>query len=225
VLDAVPDDLRYFLQEVIRLARAYTALDDLEHYQTTRLTLPMRRALAALGERLVAAGHLDAADDVYFLHVETLEAAVRDGSQEALAGLRPQAQELRAGYEAAVDSEPNWVHGQAAGAVATDADLTGTAGSPGQVEAEVFVVHSPDDFPHFPAGAILVARTTNPAWTAMFYQAAGVITESGGALSHGAVTARELGIPAVMSIREATRRFENGQRVRIDGSEGTVTLV
>ena len=225
VLDAVPDDLRYFLQEVIRLARAYTALDDLEHYQTTRLTLPMRRALAALGEQLVAAGHLDAADDVYFLHVETLEAAVRDGSEEALAGLRPQAQELRAGYEAAVDSEPDWVHGQAAGAIAADADLTGTAGSPGQVEADVFVVHSPDDFPHFPAGAILVARTTNPAWTALFYQAAGVITESGGALSHGAVTARELGIPAVMSIREATRRFENGQRVRIDGSEGTVTLV
>ena len=225
VLDAVPDDLRYFLQEVIRLARAYTALDDLEHYQTTRLTLPMRRALAALGEQLVAAGHLDAADDVYFLHVETLEAAVRDGSEEALAGLRPQAQELRAGYEAAVGSEPDWVHGQAAGAIAADADLTGTAGSPGKVEADVFVVHSPDDFPHFPAGAILVARTTNPAWTALFYQAAGVITESGGALSHGAVTARELGIPAVMSIREATRRFENGQRVRIDGSEGTVTLV
>ena len=89
----------------------------------------------------------------------------------------------------------------------------------------MFVVHSPDDFPHFPAGAILVARTTNPAWTALFYQAAGVITESGGALSHGAVTARELGIPAVMSIREATRRFENGQRVRSDGSEGTVTPV
>lgn len=75
-----------------------------------------------------------------------------------------------------------------------------------------------------PAGSILVARTTNPAWTALFYQAVGVITESGGALSHGAVTARELGIPAVMSVRDATRLFENGQRVRIDGLQGTVTL-
>ena len=223
VLDAVPDDLRYFVQEVIRLARTYTALDDLEHYQTTRLTLPMRRALAELGARLVEAGHLDAADDVYFLHVDTIETAVRDGSAEALGRLRAEAQELRAGYEAAVDSEPDWVHGQAATDAPTEGGLTGTAGSPGQVEAEVYVVHSPDDFPRFPAGAILVARTTNPAWTALFYQAAGVITESGGALSHGAVTARELGIPAVMSIREATRRFTNGQRVRIDGSAGTVT--
>ena len=223
VLDAVPDDLRYFVQEVIRLARTYTALDDLEHYQTTRLTLPMRRALAELGARLVEAGHLDAADDVYFLHVDTIETAVRGGSAEALGRLRAEAQELRAGYEAAVDSEPDWVHGQAAADAPTEGGLTGTAGSPGQVEAEVYVVHSPDDFPRFPAGAILVARTTNPAWTALFYQAAGVITESGGALSHGAVTARELGIPAVMSIREATRRFTNGQRVRIDGSAGTVT--
>src|SRR5699024_11493028 len=52
VLDAVPDDLRYFVQEVIRLARTYTALDDLEHYQTTRLTLPMRRALDRKSTRL-----------------------------------------------------------------------------------------------------------------------------------------------------------------------------
>lgn len=225
VLDAVPDDLRYFLQEVIHLARTYTALDDLEHYQTTRLTLPMRRALAALGQRLVDAGALDEADDVYFLHVDTLEGAVRDGSAEALETLRPEAQKLRAGYDAARDSDPDWVHGEADEDLSAEADMRGTAGSPGQVEAEVFVVHSPDDFPQFPAGAILVARTTNPAWTALFYQAAGVITESGGALSHGAVTARELGIPAVMSIRDATRRFTNGQRVRLDGTQGTVVLV
>lgn len=87
----------------------------------------------------------------------------------------------------------------------------------------MYVVHTPDDFPHFPAGAILVARTTNPAWTALFYQASGVITESGGALSHGAVTARELGIPAVMSVRDAMKKLENGQRVRLDGTQGTVT--
>ncbi|GAA3285218.1 PEP/pyruvate-binding domain-containing protein [Nesterenkonia halobia] len=225
VLDAVPDDLRYFLQEVIRLARTYTALDDLEHYQTTRLNLPMRRALSALGQRLVEAEALDEPDDVYFLHVDTLEGALREGSADALASLRPEAQELRAGYRAALESDPDWVHGEADADLSEEADMCGTAGSTGQVEAEVFVVHSPDDFPQFPVGAILIARTTNPAWTALFYQAAGVITESGGALSHGAVTARELGIPAVMGIRDATRRFTNGQRVRMDGGQGTVALV
>src|SRR5699024_9045387 len=133
VLDAVPDDLRYFLQEVIHLARTYTALDDLEHYQTTRLTLPMRRALAALGQRLVDAGALDEADDVYFLHVSTLEGAVRDGSAEALETLRPEAQKLRAGYDAARDSEPDWVHGETDEDLSAEADMRGAAGSPGQV--------------------------------------------------------------------------------------------
>ena len=225
VLDAVPDDLRYFLQEVIRLARTYTALDDLEHYQTTRLTLPMRRALRALGARLVEHGALESRDDVYFLHVEDVETAVRDGSPQALSALRPQAERQKAVYIAATRSDPDWVHGQrdTAAEALSDSDLQGTAGSPGQTEAEVYVVHTPDDFPHFPAGAILVARTTNPAWTALFYQASGVITESGGALSHGAVTARELGIPAVMSVRDAMKKLENGQRVRLDGTQGTVT--
>ncbi|HIW98958.1 MAG TPA: phosphoenolpyruvate synthase, partial [Candidatus Nesterenkonia stercoripullorum] len=227
VLDAVPDDLRYFVQEVIRLARTYTALDDLEHYQTTRLTIPLRRGLRALGRRLVDRGVLEEHSDVYFLHVDALDSAVRDGSESALTTLRPQAYEAKRAYQSAAASDPGWVYGESpAGAAAPGdgSDLRGTAGSPGQVEAEVFVVHSPEDFPLFPAGSILVARTTNPAWTALFYQAAGVITESGGALSHGAVTARELGIPAVMSVRDATRLFENGQRVGIDGSQGTVVL-
>ncbi len=227
VLDAVPDDLRYFVQEVIRLARTYTALDDLEHYQTTRLTIPLRRGLRALGRRLVDSGVLEEHSDVYFLHVDALNSAVRDGSDSALTALRPQAYEAKRAYQSAAASDPDWVYGESpadAAAPGEGSDLHGTAGSPGQVEAEVFVVHSPEDFPLFPAGSILVARTTNPAWTALFYQAAGVITESGGALSHGAVTARELGIPAVMSVRDATRLFENGQRVRIDGSQGTVAL-
>ena len=89
----------------------------------------------------------------------------------------------------------------------------------------MFLVHGPEDFASFPSGAILVARTTNPAWTALFYQASGVITESGGALSHGAVTARELGLPAVMAIRGVMQRLENGQKVRVDGSAGTVSLL
>ncbi|MGO1878633.1 MAG: PEP/pyruvate-binding domain-containing protein, partial [Brevibacterium yomogidense] len=139
VLDAVPDDLRYFLQEVIRLARAYTALDDLEHYQTTRLTLPMRRALRALGARLVEHGALESRDDVYFLHVEDVETAVRDGSAEALAALRPLAERQKAVYIAATRSDPDWVYGQSdtAAEAPADADLQGTAGSPGQTEAEV----------------------------------------------------------------------------------------
>ncbi|MDF7680975.1 PEP-utilizing enzyme [Enterobacteriaceae bacterium ESL0689] len=86
------------------------------------------------------------------------------------------------------------------------------------------VIHAPD-LPLFPQGAILVARTTNPAWTALFYRASGVITESGRPLSHGAVTARELGLPAVMGIRRVMSRLKNGQCVRVDGQKGTIELL
>jgi len=57
-----------------------------------------------------------------------------------------------------------------------------------------------EELARFPSGAVLVARTTNPAWTTLFYRACAVVTESGGPLSHGAVTAREVGIPAVMAV-------------------------
>ena len=245
VISAAPEKLRYLVQEVIRLARAYTALDDLEHYQTTRLTLPMRRALRELGQRLVDHGVLTDPMDVYFIDFEPLNEAIRAAdrgraadtdapegagdrplsSAEALVGLTAIAAKNKAGYQEAVTRTPDWEHGRTPEA-SDDADgdfIRGTAGSPGEVEGEVFVVHSPEDFSSFPDGAILVARTTNPAWTALFYQASGVITESGGALSHGAVTARELGLPAVMAVRDATSRFTSGQTVTVNGSNGTVT--
>lgn len=226
VLGATPDTLRFLVREVIRLARDYTALDDLEHYQTTRMTLPMRRAVRELGSRLVAEGVLDEPMDAFFLPVADLDRALGPSGDGDLAPLRDVAAHHKAGYAAAVAGEADWEFGESAAAAAVGAEhLSGVAGSAGSVEGEVFVVRGPEDFASFPSGAILVARTTNPAWTALFYQATGVITESGGALSHGAVTARELGLPAVMAVRGATSVLTSGQRVRVDGSAGTVTLL
>ena len=73
-------------------------------------------------------------------------------------------------------------------------------------------------------GEILVARATDPGWTPLFLKAGGVIMELGGMLSHGAVVAREYGLPAVVNIEGATRRLEDGQLVTIDGQHGVVWL-
>lgn len=220
VLNQAPDNLRYLVHEVIRLARAYTALDDLEHYQTTRLSLPFRRGLRAIGERLVAAGVLAQASDIYFVPFRILDTALRTQSFESLP---PAIAQHKRGYEAARQRTPDWVYGkQETHEMLSGHALKGLGGSPGIVEGAVFMVHSPEDFALFPRHAILVARTTNPAWTPLFYQASGVITESGGPLSHGAVTARELGLPAVMSVHNAMHILREGERVRIDGSRGSV---
>ena len=98
----------------------------------------------------------------------------------------------------------------------------GTPGSPGEFEGQVYLVNGVEDFSGLPNDSILIAKTTNPAWTVLFYKAKAVITESGGPLSHGAVTARELGFPAVMSVRGCMNIFSNGELVRINGTKGFV---
>lgn len=223
-LAQVPDDLRYFVEEVIRLARVYTYLDDLEHYQTTRLTLPFRKGVREMGTRLAALGVIKEADDLYFAAFDDINDVV---SRATFDGLAQRVAENKRAWQLAKQRSPAWNYGEdeASQTLPQGDTLSGMAGSPGVAEGEVFLVHGPEEFAAFPKGAILVARTTNPAWTSLFYRASGVITESGGPLSHGAVTARELQLPAVMSVRGVMERLQNGMRVRVDGKNGSVTIV
>ena len=102
--------------------------------------------------------------------------------------------------------------------------LQGTGTSPGVVTGRVRVLRSVEDGRYLVPGEILVARATDPGWTPLFLKAGGVIMELGGMLSHGAVVAREYGLPAVVNIEGATRRLEDGQVVTIDGQHGVVWL-
>ena len=219
VLAATPRELRALVGEVIRLLRSYTALDDLEHYQTTRLSLPFRRGLRELGCRLPGDGVLARSDDIYFCPVAIFEHAIASGD---FASVTQAVAACRASYERALERTPEWELGVANCVDPDRRTLQGLGGSAGAAEAAVHLVRGPEDFAEFPEGAILVARTTSPAWTPLFYRCAGVITESGGPLSHGAVTAREIGIPAVMSVRHAMHTLATGDRVRIDGTRGLV---
>lgn len=103
--------------------------------------------------------------------------------------------------------------------------LSGTPGSHGTVTAAARVVRGPSDFSTVRAGDIVVCPYTDPAWTPLFTVAAGVVTETGGALSHAAIVAREYGIPAVLGIDRVTTYIENGDRITLDGTAGTVTVL
>jgi pyruvate,water dikinase len=221
-LALVPSALGFFAAELLRLARAYTALDDLEHYQTTRLTPLFRSTLVELGGRLRDRGVLAAAEDVFFLRKATL--AGLDSGAVSEAEARAEAERYKAEYLAANEVSPPQVYGEELPAPEAG-DLRGLPGSPGAAEGPVCRVHGVEDFARFESGAVLVARTTNPAWTPLFYSASAVVTESGGPLSHGAVTAREVGLPAVMSVRGALGLLEDGERVRVNGTAGTVSRV
>jgi pyruvate,water dikinase len=103
--------------------------------------------------------------------------------------------------------------------------LTGFAGAAGRVEGSVRVLEGPEQGDQLQPGEILVAVTTNVGWTPIFPRAAAVVTDVGAPLSHAAIVARELGIPAVVGCGSATTRLRTGDRVRVDGGHGTVEIL
>jgi pyruvate,water dikinase len=103
--------------------------------------------------------------------------------------------------------------------------LKGLPASPGVAEGIARFVASPAEFDKIQNGDILVCKTTNPAWVVSFSKIAGLVTDTGGALSHPAVVSREFGIPAVTGTSKATRVIKSGMRVRVDGSAGMVTIL
>ncbi|MFW9992312.1 MAG: PEP/pyruvate-binding domain-containing protein [Candidatus Odinarchaeota archaeon] len=103
--------------------------------------------------------------------------------------------------------------------------IKGSAGSMGRVEGRVRIIHSPDEGENLQPGEILVTETTNIGWTLLFPKASAIVTDVGAILSHAAIVARELGIPAVVGCSNATMRLKTGDRVLVDGGNGTVKIL
>lgn len=104
------------------------------------------------------------------------------------------------------------------------AALRGIGASPGRVLATARVARTPEEALRIERGAVLVCPFTDPGWTPVLDRVAGVVTETGGLLSHAAVICREYGIPAVLGVTDATSRLRDGQRVTVDGGRGLVEL-
>ena len=106
-----------------------------------------------------------------------------------------------------------------------DDTITGFPGAAGVVEGIARILRTPEDTAQLGDGEILVTTVTNIGWTPIFPRAAAVVTDVGAPLSHAAIVARELGIPAVVGCGNATMRLHSGNRVRVDGSNGTVQVL
>jgi pyruvate, water dikinase len=106
-----------------------------------------------------------------------------------------------------------------------DGGLSGMAASPGAVEGVARVILDADELGSIQPGEVLVSRITAPSWGPVFGQIAAVVTDIGGMMSHAAIVCREYGLPAVTGTGSATTAIRTGQRIRVDGDTGTVTLV
>lgn len=211
---------------VLKNTQAHTRERDTMHFELTRLFPPFRRALLELGSRWQKRDLLAQPDDIFFLTLDEMEEVVAlPRPVQAIVGERRAEFEQNA-QRAAPPILRDGVAVQIQGAPSTpqEGQLRGVAGSPGIVSGIVRVIRGPHEFEKLKRGEILVAPLTNPVWTPLFAIAGGIITQVGGILSHGAIVAREYGIPAVMAVHDATRHLRDGQRVTVNGDKGTVIV-
>ena len=195
----------------------------------------LRRFALELGRRLVEVGSLRTPDDLFYLRRAQLEDAIaahQEGkAMPALHESVAEQRELRAARMHLVPPDtvpPEEGEGPGWGKVANNADsnvLNGNACSPGQVTARASVIMSPADFGRMEPGTILVCPMTTPAWTQLFSQAKGLVTDIGGILTHGSIVAREYNIPAVLGLGIATQKISHCQMITVDGDAGTVSLL
>ncbi|WP_406504784.1 PEP/pyruvate-binding domain-containing protein [Streptomyces sp. NBC_00212] len=232
---------RHTLQALLRWNRRYGQVRDHALFHFTLGWPVIRRGYVELGRRLAAAGALDTAEDVFFLTGDELKAELRAigrgakprtwretvgerrARREQQRLLSPPAQvpeDVRI-YMGKLDVTAVALLGQRPKA-STGSGLHGSAVSPGRVTGPARLVTSVRDFASLRNGEVLVAPYITPAWSPLLALAGAVVTDTGGALSHGSIVAREYGIPAVMGTTHATKRIQDGQIVTVDGDRGLV---
>jgi len=186
----------------------------------------MREHLKVIGRQLAANKLIDQVDDVFFLDLGEVRQGLSGENVQPLVVVRREAyeQELKRRHIPRLllsdGTEPEAIAGADAG---VDGALIGSPASTGTVTGPARVVLDPVGA-HLEPGEILVAPSTDPGWTPLFLTAGGLVMEMGGSNSHGAVVAREYGIPAVVGVPDATHKIETGQLITVDGAAGLVSL-
>ena len=210
-------------------AHALAGYREMTRFVGGQVLAQARAHLWPVGAALVEAGRLNQAEEIVFLTFPEIHAAL------AGADLREQVSARRAIFERELGRRrvplvllsdgtvPTAQTQQTLDTGPSERILQGTPASPGRVTAPARVILDPHQARLSP-GEILVAPSTDPGWTPLFLQAAGLVMEVGGAMAHGAIVAREYGLPAVVGVAGATTHIHTGQLITIDGSEGLVMV-
>ncbi|MFI1865291.1 PEP/pyruvate-binding domain-containing protein [Streptomyces jumonjinensis] len=205
----------------LRRTRLLAGLREYPKYLAVRVLAVVRERVAERGAQLHAEGRIDAPQDVFFLDFDDMD--TEDGDLRRTVAQRKEsyARELRRRPVPRVLLSDGTAP-EAHRAPAAPGSLTGTPASAGTATAPARVITDPV-CARLEPGEILVAPSTDPGWTPLFLTAGGLVMEMGGANSHGAVVAREYGIPAVVGVRGAMEAIRTGQIVTVDGGAGVVS--
>ena len=231
----------------------YRLRDERGLYSDISATGILRLALLDLGRRMVAAGDLDDATHLFELGAAELRQALTGGGWPSAADFASRAEARRAlvtaGAPRLLGPPPpppppleelppplarvmggvgfaiEGILGQLEESAGDETSVGGIGANPGVYEGRVHLVRTLDDLWSIEEGDVLVTRATGEAFNAMIHLVGAIVTDHGSFASHAAIIARECGFPAVVGCVDATARIEHGQRVRVDGGEGLVTLL
>jgi pyruvate,water dikinase len=230
--------LRAAFDHALEAARAAWPLeeDHAFHIDQRSLAGATRRAFQRIAAQMVGQGRLGDVEDVWYLDFD----AIRDGLAGEDVTARAAEGRHRFAADSLLDAPPilgvppdpsapvdpglSKFFGRPGPPEVDGSVLRGSAGSRGRVEGVARVVRSLDELNRVQPGEILVCRSTTPPWTPIFASIAGLVTDTGGVLAHGAIVAREYAIPAVMGTKIGTQIIRDGQRITVDGDAGEVLI-
>ena len=207
--------------------RAYFPKREHFKYYWMRTFGEVRVLLLEIGEILAERGQIEKKEDIMHLHMMDVYRVLPSGED-----LKPLVEQNRIEFDRVarltppriLTGEGEVLMGRISRKGLPEGALAGMGVSAGCVEGIARVITDPSEAT-VGKGEILVAPFTDPGWTPLFVDAAAVVTEIGGTLTHGAVVAREYGIPGVVGVTDATKIIRTGQRIRVDGTEGFVMLL
>ncbi len=226
---------RPILRWLCKWTQLFTVYRENQRYYLDMILANQRILIFEFGRRLETARVLDEPWDAFLLEADELRACF--ASQLPSDSLRETIDERRRHYHRwkdripatylydDVETEGEVVEGDNALDARSIDPNQGLGAARGVVTARLRVLADVLQLDQVEAGDILVAENIDPGWTSVFPLLGGLVTETGGILSHGALLAREYGIPAVMGVRDATKRFETGMVVTLDGSTGQVEIL
>ncbi len=230
---------RAFFRFILKYARARVEDRENLRFERTRLFGRVREIMVELGKRFAALGVLEEHGDIFYLEKDEILSFVEGfASCPDLGGIATARKHY---FQKYADMEPIADRFQTRGMVFVGNDFSisdeekrsyeseegvrqGIGCCPGIVRGKVKVVRDPRGV-ELPAGSILVAERTDPGWIMLFPAASGLLVERGSLLSHSAIVARELGLPAVVSVSGVTSWLKDGDEIEFDGSTGRVRLL
>ena len=215
------------VRRLIHVSRDFVPLRGYHKYLAVRMLALVKPVLLEAGETLQHKGKLEKGEDIWFMTLPEILDALNTTKD-----LKSKATERRSEFEHyqlmtpphVITSEGEIPAVGLDGSKAPDGALVGNPVSAGVVEGVAKVVLDPGTDVLNP-GEILVTPFTDPGWTPLFVNAAGLVTEVGGLMTHGSVVAREYGIPAVVGVADATKKINTGKRIRVHGDAGYVELI